>query len=190
MRRHLRPAFLLLVLLTVLTGGVYPALVTLAGRLLFPKQAAGSLVVRNGEILGSERIGQPFDDPRYFQGRPSATSPAPYDGAGSSGSNLGPTNPALADSIRARVARLRAANPAAPAAIPVDLVTASGSGLDPDISPAAAYWQVPRVAAARGIPEESVRGLVADHVEPRTFGVLGDPRVNVLRLNLALDARP
>lgn len=185
----LRPALVLLALLTVLTGLVYPALVTGVAQALVPWQANGSLIVgADGEVLGSHLVGQAFDDPGYFWSRPSATSARPYDAAASSGSNAGPTSPALAEAIAARVAALHAVDPGNDAPIPVDLVTASGSGLDPDLSPAAALYQVPRVARVRRLAEADVRALVTAHVEGRTLGILGEPRVNVLALNLALDA--
>ena len=184
-----RPALVLFALLSVLTGLVYPAVVTGISQVVFHEQANGSLLVKNGKVLGSRLIGQPFDDPRYFWSRPSATSPFPYNPASSTGSNLGPTNPALADAVKARVAALRSADPGSSAPVPIDLVTASGSGLDPHISPAAAEFQAARVARVRGLPRESVRALVARHTEGRTLGFLGEPRVNVLKLNLALDAR-
>jgi K+-transporting ATPase ATPase C chain len=177
----------MLVLLSVLTGLVYPALVTGVAALVFPNQARGSLIVTDGRVVGSELIGQPFSSPRFFWGRPSATSPVAYNAVASSGSNLGPSNPALHDAVRARVAALRAADPSLKGPMPVDLVTASGSGLDPHISVAAALVQVPRVAKARGFSEEALRELVARHTEGRQLGVLGEPRVNVLELNLALD---
>ncbi len=184
----LRPAAVLLALFTVLTGLVYPAVVTGAAQGLFPKEANGSILEKNG-FGGSVLIGQPFDDPKYFWGRPSATAPFPTNASASTGSNQGPASDALREAVEARIKALREADPASlETAIPVDLVTASGSGLDPDISPAAAFFQAPRVARARGLPEERVKKLVADHVRGRTFGVLGDPRVNVLELNLALDA--
>ena len=189
--RNLRPAIVLLLLLTVLTGIAYPLLVTGLAQVLFPHQANGSLVVRDGQIVGSELIGQafqPIDDPRYFWGRPSATSLHPYNAAASAGSNLGPSNPAFAEAVRLRVAALLTADPDNPQPIPIDLVTASGSGLDPHISPAAALYQVPRVARERGIPEQQVEALVRSHTTGRQLGFLGEPRVNVLDLNLALDA--
>ena len=186
---HLRPAILLTLVLTVLTGLVYPLVVTGLAQVLFPRQANGSLIAKDGKIVGSALIGQPFDDPRYFWSRPSATSPYPYNAAASSGSNLGPTNPALHDAVKARIAALRAADPDNKAPVPVDLVTASGSGLDPHISPAAALYQVDRVARARKTDEQAVRDLVARHTEGRQFGLLGEPRVNVLLLNHALDGR-
>jgi potassium-transporting ATPase KdpC subunit len=189
MLKHLRPAIVSLALLTALTGIVYPVVVTGIAQVLFPRQANGSLIVKDGKAVGSELIGQPFDDPKYFWSRPSATSPFPDNAGASSGSNLGPTNPALHKAVQGRIDALRAADPENRAPIPVDLVTASGSGLDPDISPAAALYQVPRVAKARGLAEEAVRQLVEQHVEGRQFGFLGEPRVNVLKLNLALDAR-
>jgi len=189
MLAYLRPAILMTLVLTVLTGLIYPLVVTGVAQILFPRQANGSLIIKDGKVVGSSLIGQPFDDPRYFWGRPSATSPFPYNAAASSGSNLGPTNPALADLVRARVEALRAADPGNTAPVPVDLVTASGSGLDPHISPAGALYQVRRVAKARGLSEEAVRALVERHIEGRQLGFLGEPRVNVLALNHALDAR-
>lgn len=183
----LRPALGLFAALTVITGLVYPGLVTGVAQAAFPHQANGSLITENGRVVGSELIGQPFTSPRYFWSRPSATAPTAYNGAASGGSNQGPLNPALADAVKARVAALRAADPGNTAPIPVDLVTASGSGLDPDISPAAALYQVPRVARARGLDPARVEALVAASTEGRTLGVLGEPRVNVLRLNRALD---
>jgi len=186
---HLRPALILLALLTVLTGVIYPAVVTVIAQVIFPHQANGGLIVKDGKVVGSTLIGQPFDDPRYFWGRPSATSPFPYNASSSSGSNLSPTNPALVKSVQERVAALRAADPGNPAPVPVDLVTASGSGLDPHISPAAALYQVNRVAKARKLEPAVVRDLVERHTEGRQLGVLGEPRVNVLALNLALDRK-
>jgi K+-transporting ATPase ATPase C chain len=183
-----RPALSLLVLLTGLTGVAYPLVVTGLARVLFPSQAVGSLIVRDGSPVGSALIGQPFEDARYFWGRLSATAPFPYNAAASSGSNLGPLNPALEDAVSARVTALRAADPGNAKPIPVDLVTASGSGLDPHVSPAAAAWQVGRVARARGLSTATVEALVARHTEGRQWGFLGEPRVNVLALNLALDA--
>jgi K+-transporting ATPase ATPase C chain len=177
----------MLVFFTALTGCLYPLAVTALAQAAFPVQANGSLVEGNGQIVGSEVIGQPFDDPRYFWSRPSATSPFPYNTAASSGSNLGPTNPALEEAVKARVEALRAADQGNTAPIPVDLVTASGSGLDPHVSVAAAMYQVPRVARVRGLPEDQVRDLVNRHIEGRQFGILGEPRLNVLKLNLALD---
>ncbi len=187
MRSLLRPALTLLLLLTLLTGAAYPALVTGLAQGLFPKAANGSLVTVAGRVVGSTLIGQSFTDPGHFWGRPSALAPRPYDASTSGGSNLGPTNPALAQAVAERVAALRAADPGNAAPIPIDLVTASASGLDPDVSPAAALWQVPRVARARGLPEATVRALVEERIQPPTFGLLGAPRVNVLALNLALD---
>lgn len=187
--RELRPALVLLGLFTLLTGLIYQLAVTGIAQVFFPLQANGSLITDGNDLAGSELIGQPFDDPAYFWGRPSLTSPYPYNGAASQGSNLAPSNPALTELVAARVAALRAADPGNSRPIPVDLVTASASGLDPHISPAAADYQVSRVAAARGLAEEVVRQLVMEHTEGRTFGVLGEPRVNVLQLNLALDGQ-
>lgn len=189
MTSQLRPASALLLALTVLCGGLYPLAVTGVARIAFRDQAAGSLVVADGKVRGSRLIGQAFTSPRYVWGRPSATGPMPYNAAGSSGSNLGPTNPALLDAARARIAALRAADPDNRAAIPADLVTASASGLDPDISPAAALYQAGRVARARGIDRSAVEALVRAHTEQPFPGFLGAARVNVLLLNLDLDAR-
>jgi K+-transporting ATPase ATPase C chain len=189
MRKELRPALTLLGLLTLLTGGVYPLLVTGVGRVVFPVQASGSLLRRDGVIVGSALIGQHFEGAAWFQSRPSATSAMAYDAAASSGSNFGPLNPALADSFRSRAAALRQANPGAPSLLPVDLLTSSGSGLDPHITRAGAELQVPRIARVRGLTEEAVRELVGRSTEGRQLGVLGEPRVNVLKLNLALDAQ-
>ena len=188
MSEQIRPALTMLAILTVLTGLVYPLTITGIAQLLFPHQANGSLIVRDGKVIGSERIGQYFDEPKYFWGRPSATSPFPYNAAASSGSNLGPTNPVLIETVKSRVAALRAADPGNDISLPVDLVTASGSGLDPHISPAAAEYQIKRVARARGLDERRVRELVAQHTEERQFGFFGERRVNVLELNLALDS--
>ena len=187
MRQQLRAATVLFVLLSVLTGIVYPLLVTGIAHLGFARQAQGSIIERAGKPLGSALLGQPFDAPQYFWGRLSATSPQPYNGASSGGSNLGPTNPAMLDSVAMRVQALRAADPDNLKPVPVDLVSASGSGLDPDISPAAAEYQVGRVARARGVSETRIRELVAHYRTERFLGVLGEPRVNVLELNLALD---
>jgi len=184
----LRPALVLFLLLTVLTGLLYPLLVTALAQLLFPHQAAGSILTRDGHAVGSRLIGQSFSDPRYFWSRPSATTPQPYNGTASTGSNLGPLNPALLDAVKARVAALHAADPGNRLPVPVDLVTASGSGLDPEISVAAASYQAARVARTRGLAPERVQALIAQHTEGRLLGVLGEPRVNVLELNLALDA--
>ncbi len=188
MLRHVRPAIMSLVLLTVLTGLIYPMVVTGIAQVLFPRQANGSLIAKDGKVVGSELIGQPFDDPRYFWGRPSATSPFPDNAASSAGSNLGPTNPDLTKAIQGRIAALREADPDNTAPIPVDLVTTSASGLDPEISPAAALYQVHRVAKARGLSEEKVRDLIAQNTRGRQLGFLGEPGVNVLKLNLALDS--
>lgn len=187
MRTQIRPALIAILIFTLITGVIYPLVVTGIAQLVFPRQANGSLIVRNGQAVGSELIGQSFDDPKYFWGRPSATSPFPYNAAASSGSNLGPGNPALLEAVQARVATLKAADPTNTQPIPVDLVTASASGLDPHISLAAAIYQVPRVARVRGLSEAVVRALVNQVTEGRQFGFLGEPRVNVLKLNLALD---
>jgi len=185
--RQLRPTLVIFAALTLLTGVVYPLAVSAVAWTLFPTPAAGNLIVKDGKVVGSRLIGQPFDDDKYFWSRPSATGPYPYNGGVSSGSNLGPINPALIDAVKQRASDLRAKHPAQQGDVPIDLVTASGSGLDPHISPAAAYYQVERVATARGLTAERVRQLVDQHVEPRTLGILGEPRVNVLLLNLALD---
>ncbi|HTG50787.1 MAG TPA: potassium-transporting ATPase subunit KdpC [Gemmatimonadales bacterium] len=186
---HIRVSLILIVLLTVVTGVIYPLVITGIAQVTFPAQANGSLIFMGGQPVGSALIGQPFDDPKYFWSRPSATSPFPDNAAASSGSNQGPLNPALAQAVQGRVDALRAADPGNAAPVPVDLVTASGSGLDPHISPAAALYQVPRVARERKLDVETVRTLVERHIERRTFGLLGEPRVNVLALNLALDGR-
>ncbi len=188
MRSQLRPAIVAITLFTLLTGIIYPLLVTGIAQLIFPHQANGSLVIKNGQVVGSQLIGQQFDDPRYFWGRLSTTGVYPYNAASSSGSNLGPTNPALLAEVKARIALLKAADPTNTTAIPVDLVTSSGSGLDPDISVAAALYQVPRVARARGLSEAVVTSLVSQYTQGRQLGILGEPTVNVLELNLALDA--
>jgi len=184
---HIKIALFLLIILTVLTGVLYPLAVTGIAQVIFSRQANGSLIVQNGQPVGSTLIGQPFDDPKYFWGRPSATGPFPYNAAASSGSNLGPTNEVLLKAVQDRIAALKAADPENSAPVPVDLVTASGSGLDPHISPAAAEYQVHRVAKVRGLDEAKVRDLVTAHTEGRQLGLLGEPRVNVLELNLALD---
>jgi len=189
MLAHLRPALMILLLMTLLTGVAYPLVVTGIAQALFPAQANGSLVVKDGKPVGSRLIGQPFDDPKYFWSRPSATSPFADNAGSSSGSNLSPTNPALVKAVQGRVDALRAADPGNTARVPVDLVTASGSGLDPHISPAAALYQVPRVAKVRKLDPETVRQLVERHTEGRFLGFLGEPRVNVLTLNLALDGK-
>jgi K+-transporting ATPase ATPase C chain len=181
------PSLRMLVVLTVLTGVVYPLVTWGIAQLAFPATANGSLIEQNGKVVGSALIGQSFDDPKYFWSRPSATSPQPYNGAASSGSNQGPTNPALADAVKDRIKALRDADPGNAVTVPADLVTASGSGLDPEISIAAAEYQLARVAKARGMPADSVRGLVSANTTGRTFGLLGEPRVNVVKLNLALD---
>jgi len=176
--------------LSLLTGVLYPLCVTGVAQLIFPVQANGSLMIREGKPVGSELIGQPFDDPKYFWGRPSATPDFPYNSASSSGSNLGPSNPALAEAVRARVQALQKADPGNQSPVPIDLVTSSGSGLDPHISPAAARYQTSRVAWARGLSEDQVRRLVDEFTEPRQWGLWGEPRVHVLKLNLALDRLP
>lgn len=186
MKSLLRPALVLLALFTLLTGVLYPLAVTAAAQ-AFPRQKSGSLIVHDGHTVGSSLIGQPFSSPGHFWSRPSATGPSPYNAASSSGSNLGPTNPALVQAIGERVKALRDADPGNTAPVPIDLVTASGSGLDPHISPAAAYFQVGRVARARHFEEGRIRSLVDAHVEGSTLGVLGEPRVNVVLLNEALD---
>ncbi|GAA0911894.1 potassium-transporting ATPase subunit KdpC [Rothia nasimurium] len=183
----LRNAIVLLLLLTAVTGVAYPAVVGGLGHLLFPHEAGGSIVERDGKPVGSSLIGQSFTDPRYFWSRPSATTPTSNNGASSSPSNQGPTNPALTDAVKQRIAALQSADPGNQAPVPVDLVTASGSGLDPEISPAAAEYQLARVARLRGLAQAKVRELVAAHTQGRQFGVLGEPRVNVVQLNLALD---
>ncbi|MDE2247857.1 MAG: potassium-transporting ATPase subunit KdpC [Xanthomonadaceae bacterium] len=188
MSKLLRQSFMLLLVLTLITGVLYPLAATGLAQLIFPRQANGSLVIRGGKPVGSVLIGQSFTDPKYFWGRPSATSPHPYNGGSSSGSNLGPTNPALVEAVRQRIAALRAADPGNTAPVPVDLVTASASGLDPQISPAAAQYQVARVARLRHLDVAQVRSLVRRYTQGRQLGILGEPRVDVLRLNLALDA--
>jgi len=190
MNGQLKPAIMSLVLLTLITGVAYPLVVTAIAQLVFPGPANGSLIIKDGQAVGSVLIGQPFDDPKYFWSRPSATSPFADNAGNSAGSNLGPTNPDLVKAVQGRIDALRAADPGNTALIPVDLVTASGSGLDPHISPAGARYQVPRVAKARGLDEARVRDLVAQYTEGRQWGIFGEPRVNVLRLNLALDGRP
>lgn len=188
MKNLIRPAVMLFLMATLVTGLIYPLAVTGVAQIIFPQQAAGSLIKRGNEVVGSELIGQSFSGPTYFWSRPSATGPVPYNAAASVGSNLGPTNPALVDAVKGRVETLRAAHLSQKGSIPTDLVTTSASGLDPDISPAAAYYQVERVAAARGMDEATVRSLVEHSIAGPQWGLFGDPRVNVLQLNLALDA--
>ena len=196
MLRLIRPAIVVLVALTLVTGLVYPLATTGIAQVLFPRQSQGSLIERNGVVVGSELVGQVFESDKYFHGRPSATTapdpndftktvPAPYNAANSGGSNLGPSNKALVDRVQGDIDKLKQENPSA--SVPADLVTTSASGLDPHISPEAALFQMPRVAKARNLPEDRIRQLVADHTEGRFFGLLGEPRVNVLLLNLALD---
>lgn len=187
MLKEVKPAVVVFGLLTALTGAVYPALITGIAQGVFPGQANGSLIVEDGKAVGSRLIGQTFSDPGHFWGRPSATAPMAFNAASSAGSNQGPLNPALEDAVKGRIAALKVSDPTQAAAIPVDLVTASGSGLDPHISVAAAQWQAPRIARWRNLPEAKVRELIASHTEGRQFGVLGEPRVNVLELNLSLD---
>ncbi len=186
---QIKRAIVILVVMIVITGVFYPLVVTGITQTVFHSKANGSLIEINGEVLGSEMIGQPFSDPKYFWGRLSATSPYPYNAAASSGSNYGPSNPALAEAVKARIDALKAADPENTEPIPVDLVTASGSGLDPDISIAAALYQLPRVARVRGLSEMQVKELVDHYTQPRQLGFLGEPRINVLRLNLALDGK-
>lgn len=186
-KRELRPAVSIFLVLTVITGALYPLGVTGIAGLLFPNQVDGSLIRKEGEVVGSRLVGQPFDDPKYFWGRPSATGPFPYNASASSGSNLGPANDVLKKAVADRVAALKSADPENTGPAPVDLVTASGSGLDPHITPASAEYQVGRVAKRRGLEEEVVRGLIARQTEGRQFGVLGEQRVHLLGLNLALD---
>jgi len=188
MFKELRPAIISFLLLSLLTGIAYPLLVTGISQATMAGKANGSLIVKDGKPLGSSLIGQSFSDPKYFWGRPSATGPMPNNASNSSGSNLGPTNPALLDAVKGRVQALRDADPGNTKPVPVDLVTASGSGLDPQISPAAAEYQIARVARLRNLDPVAVRKLVVQHTEDRQFGILGEPRVNVLELNLALDA--
>ncbi len=187
MVRQLKSALVIFGLMAILTGLIYPVAMTGLAQVLFPYQANGSLVLKGSRVAGSALIGQPFDDPKYFWGRLSATNPYPYNAAASSGSNLGPTNPKLIDEVQTRIDALHKADPGNTQPIPVDLVTSSGSGLDPDISPAAAYYQAPRVARARGLDVARVNDLVAQYTQGRQFGFLGEPRVNVLQLNMALN---
>ena len=185
--RLIRPAVSLLALMTILLGIVYPLIITGVAKVAFSRQAEGSLIYQNGKLIGSTLIGQSFSDPKYFWGRPSATSPQPYNGLASSGSNLGPLNPALLDAVKANVKALHDADPDNRQPVPVDLVTASGSGLDPEISPAGAHYQAARVARARNLPLAQVQALIGAHEQGRLFGLFGERRVNVLNLNLALD---
>jgi len=188
MLKELKPALLMLIVMTIIAGVLYPLVVTGIAQVAFPRQANGSLILRDGKTIGSALIGQPFGSPKYFWSRPSATSPYPYNASSSSGSNQGPLNPALTDAVAARIKALRDADPGNTGPVPADLVTASGSGLDPHISPAAAEYQLARVAKARNLDPRRVRGLVAEATDARQFGFLGEPRVNVLKVNLALDA--
>jgi potassium-transporting ATPase KdpC subunit len=187
-RSQIKPAILVFLALTVITGVLYPLFITVMAQMLFYDKANGSLIYENGKAIGSVLIGQPFDDPQYFWGRPSSTSPLPFNAAASSGSNSGPSNPALIDSVKARIMALKTADPTDPGPVPVDLITSSASGLDPHISLAAAYYQVPRVARLRGLPQETVRSIVHQHACGRFLGLAGEPVVNVLELNLSLDA--
>ncbi len=187
MKTLIRPALSLFILLSLITGLVYPLLVTVVAKAVFPQQAAGSLVEKDGKVVGSSLIGQSFTEPKYFWSRPSATSPMPNNGAGSSGSNLGPLNPALGDAVKGRIEALRAADPGNQSPVPVDLVTASASGLDPEISLAAAQYQAARVARVRGLSTDAVQQLIAAHTQGRWLWLLGEARVNVLGLNMALD---
>ena len=188
MLAQLRPAFTMLVIMTLVTGAIYPLVVTGIAQVAMSRQANGSLIERNGKAVGSELIGQPFSDPKYFWSRASGTGPFPYNASASSGTNQGPTNPALAEAVAGRIKALREADPGNTAPVPIDLVTASGSGLDPHISPAAAEYQVGRVAKVRNLDPQKIRTLVAEATEGRQLGFLGEPRVNVLKLNLALDS--
>lgn len=188
MTNILRPAIVMFAVLTLVTGVAYPLVVTGAAQSLFPAQAGGSLIQRDGKVVGSSLIGQNFSDPKNFWGRPSATGPMPYNAAASSGSNLGPLNPALVDAVKGRAEALKAVDPGNTAQVPVDLVTASASGLDPHISPAAAHYQAARVAKARDVPLEKVQALIGQHTEQPLLGFLGEAQVNVLQLNLALEA--
>jgi potassium-transporting ATPase KdpC subunit len=188
MSRSIRNAVSMLLVMTFITGIAYPLVATGVAQVLFSRQANGSLIEKNGKPIGSELIGQYFDDPKYFWSRPSATTPQPNNGTASNGSNLGPSNPALRDQVQQRIDALRKADPGNTVPVPADLVTASGSGLDPEISPAAAHYQVARVARVRGLSEQQVQTLVAQYTQGRQLGILGEPRVNVLQLNLALDA--
>ena len=187
MARTFKDALVMLIVLTVVTGVAYPLIVTGVAQAILPHAANGSIIERDGKSVGSALIGQPFSDPKYFWGRPSATAPMPYNAGASSGSNQGPLKPALQEAVKARIEALRTADPGNTRPVPIDLVTASGSGLDPHITPAAAEYQVARVAQLRALPEDRVRSLVTEHTEPRQLGFLGEPRVNVLPLNLALD---
>jgi K+-transporting ATPase ATPase C chain len=187
-RNHIRPAIFSLLILTIIAGMLYPLLITWIAQLFFPEQANGSMIYRSGKPAGSALIGQPFDDPKYLWGRMSATSPQPYNSASSSGSNIGPSSPLLIDNLKARIASLRSADPDNKLPIPVDLVTSSASGLDPHVSPAGAYYQVSRIAKNRGIPENSVKNIIQRNTTGRFLGLLGEPVVNVLKVNIDLDS--
>ena len=188
MFKELKSSLLVLLVMTILTGLLYPLGITGIAKILFPRQAEGSLIVQDGKVVGSELIGQQFDDPKFLWGRLSATTPA-YNASASSGSNLGPMNPALLDEVKGRIDALKAADPENSAPVPVDLVTSSGSGLDPHISPSAAAYQIRRIARVGGLPEDAVRRIIAENTEGRTFGILGEPHVNVLKVNLSLSRR-
>jgi potassium-transporting ATPase KdpC subunit len=186
-KEQIRPAILVFIVLTIITGVVYPVVVTGIAQLFFHNKANGSLIYRNGRPIGSSLIGQPFDDPKYFWGRPSVTSPVPYNSSSSSGSNLGPSSPALVDAAKTRIKSLRAVDPGNTNSIPIDLVTSSASGLDPHLSLAGIYYQIPRVARTRGLPQDAIKIIILEHTSGRLLGLIGEPVVNILELNLALD---